>query len=167
MPDEAGRPDEETPVIERRLTLPVEPERLWGALTDPDAASVWMGGRVEWELVPGAPARFEDGPTVRRGRIDIVERARRLRFQWWPDDPDGGDGASEVTYVLRPDGTGTELTVTERPLGPPEPGAPERGAAQASAAASTVAVAGSGWSEWDGRLLGVWAGAARACPVRA
>jgi uncharacterized protein YndB with AHSA1/START domain len=128
-------------MIERRLTLPVEAERLWDELTDPHAASQWMGGTVEWELVPGGPARFEDGDQVRRGRIDDVQPGRRLRFSWWPEGHADDGEASEVTYELRPgDGGSTELVVTERRLvaGPSGP----------------AAVA---WSAWDTRLLRAWA----------
>ncbi len=138
-------------MIRRQMTFPVGPDRLWTELTDPDAVSEWMGARVDWALVPGAPARFEhDGGRRWAGRIEEVEPAQRLRFHWWPEEGEGRE--SEVTYDLRPAGEGTELTVTERPL--------------PAASAPSASVAGS-WTAWDTRLLGVWARADVLAGIRA
>jgi len=128
-------------MIRRRVELPGGPDRLWNELTDPGSVSGWMGTTVEWELVPGAPARFtgEDG-SRRAGLVEEVRPGERLRFRWWPED--GTGHASEVTYDLEPDGDGTVLTVTERPTGP-------AGAALAQDSCS--------WTAWDGRALGLWA----------
>ena len=98
----------------RTTTFPVTPRRLWEELTDPDALDDWFGYRVEWELTPGAPARFaggDDGP--RHGRVEEVAPLRRLRFSWWPEGDEAA--ASRVDYELEPDGAGTRLTVTETP----------------------------------------------------
>jgi uncharacterized protein YndB with AHSA1/START domain len=127
--------------------MPVSPERLWDALTDPDEAAGWMGGRVEWELEEGAAVRFRsDDGAERAGRVEVVRPGRHLRFRWWPvptaADP-GEPGESVVSYVLEEDAEGTRLTVQEQRVEGP----------QASAVRS------AGWTEWDGRLLGVWASA--------
>lgn len=166
-------------MLQREIVLPVDVDALWSALTDQDKVAGWMGARVEWELVPGAPARFreEDG-RQRDGRMELVEPGRRLRFRWWPVRQSGpsaqqrriedceeeqsrsgeepsGDEPSEVTYELTPVPEGTRLRVTERPLSEPR--------AQASAQAV-------GWSNWDTRLAGCWVHAARAvgagAPIR-
>jgi uncharacterized protein YndB with AHSA1/START domain len=130
-------------VIVRQVVVPVTPERLWQALTEPDQMAGWFGSRVEWDLTPGGRARFhDDDGRDRAGVVGDVREGRHLQFRWWPEDGDGE--ASEVTYRLDPDDEGTRLTVTERPVGP-----------QASAA-------GSPWSPWDSRLAGVWTATARA-----
>jgi uncharacterized protein YndB with AHSA1/START domain len=135
------------------MTFPVGPDRLWTELTDPDAASEWMGARVDWALIPGGPARFEeDGGRGWTGSVDEVEPNRRLRFRWWPDD--GGETPSEVTYELSPDGDDTQLTVTERPLVE----APTASVARAQAQT---------WSAWDTRVFGIWARAAAWSEIRA
>lgn len=124
-------------MIRRQVVLPAVPGEVWHQLTDPEEVREWMGGRVAWELRPGAPARFDgDDGSHRLGRIEEVEPDRRLRFRWWPEDGDGP--ATEVTYVLSPDDDGTEVIVTERTVTP----APRDSA---------------GWSAWDERLVGVWA----------
>lgn len=135
-------------MIRRQVVMPVSPERLWEALTEPDRIAAWFGGRVEWELAEGASIRFRgDDGDERAGVIEAVRPGRHLRFRWWPADPgDGeGDGASEVSYVLQPDGDGTRLTVQERPVEPDQ--APR-------------AHARAGWSTWDSRLFSAWACAA-------
>jgi uncharacterized protein YndB with AHSA1/START domain len=132
-------------MIQRQVILPARPERVWTELTDPLSASEWMGGRVEWELVPGGPARFDEhGGTSRHGRVEEVVPGERLRFRWWPVD-EGADQSSEVTFNLKPDGEGTELTVTERRL--------------SSVPSNTIAsssVSNGAWSEWDEKLLALW-----------
>lgn len=155
-------------MIRRQVVIPVSPEQLWDALTDPAQVAGWFGGRIEWELREGGPADFcgDDG-SERDGRVEAVRIGRHLRFRWWPADnseagdadpadPDtagggGGDvsGTSEVSYVLEPDGDGTRLTIQERQvIAPPiSPQASARACAQPAP-----------WTVWDDRLVGVWAG---------
>lgn len=126
--------------MRRHLTLPVDPERLWEEMTDPGRAAGWLGGRIEWELVPGGRVRFvDDGGEVRSGRIDEVDAGRQLRWTWWPDGDEAA--ASEVTWELEPADGGagaTELTVTEERPVPAE----------------------ARWGAADDRLLAAWAGGA-------
>jgi uncharacterized protein YndB with AHSA1/START domain len=153
-------------VIERQLVLPVPAESLWDAITDPAEVKAWFGSTVEWELRPGAPARFDGHDGSRRvGLVTEVRPGRRLSFRWW-NESDGPDAASEVTYDLDadPDGDGTRLVVTERPVGPVPSGSDPATAVPAASVASgsngTPATRGAGresWTEWDGRLLGAWA----------
>jgi uncharacterized protein YndB with AHSA1/START domain len=131
-------------MIRRRVELPGGPDRLWTELTDPESVADWMGTTVEWELTPGAPARFTGDDGSRRvGLVEEVRPGERLRFRWWPEDDTGQ--VSEVTYDLEPHGDGTLLTVTERPTGSDHPAAPAHDAVA--------------WTAWDGRALGLWASA--------
>ncbi|MGH9060687.1 MAG: SRPBCC family protein [Acidimicrobiales bacterium] len=132
-------------MIQRELVVPVPPERLWEALTDPDAVETWFGSRVRWDLVPGGQAAFtEDDGGRRLGRVEEVATNLRLRYRWWPEDDEGS--SSQVTYTLHPEDDGTRLTVTE-----------ERMSASASTASSAISAS---WTAWDARLLGVWAAVA-------
>lgn len=134
-------------MIRRQVVMPVSPERLWDALTDPDEIAGWMGGRVDWDLEEGGLLHFHgDDGSERDGRIEAVRPGRHLRFRWIPVDPNGPDedGESEVTYLLEPAEDGTRLTVQERRVD-------EMTGPQASARST--------WSDWDGRLVGVWASA--------
>jgi uncharacterized protein YndB with AHSA1/START domain len=131
-------------VVERELVLPVDRERLWHALADPDAVAGWFGAEVEWDLRPGGRARFAGDGEVRFGIVRAVEQGRELRFVWWPAGASRAD-ASEVTYRLDPEADGTRLTVTER-------AAPQDGARLPEASAS----ASGTWTAWDGRMVGVW-----------
>jgi uncharacterized protein YndB with AHSA1/START domain len=160
-------------MIRRQVIMPVTPERLWDALTDPDEMVGWFGARVEWHLEPGAPARFHgDDGSERAGRVEAVRPTRHLRFRWWPaaqtdprhgserPDPWGGrepsevtepSEASEVSFVLEPVPDGTRLTIQEQQVRPSPP-------APASTAQARASASGGQWTAWDGRLITAWAG---------
>jgi uncharacterized protein YndB with AHSA1/START domain len=180
---------EEATVIRRQVVLPVDPGRMWDALTDPDQAAGWFGGRIEWELQEGAPLRFrDDDGSGREGHVEVVRPGRYLRYRWWRVEPAGAD-ESEVTYLIEPTEAGCRLTIQERDAASPAVGgrpdslargsysswsAPastwsspaSRGsspASRGSAPASTWSASAS-WTRWDERVAGAWAGlAAPAC----
>ena len=143
-------------MIRRQVVVPVNPERLWEALTDPDQVAGWFGGQVQWDLRDGGDATFQaDDGTERLGRIEAVRPGRHLRFVWWPvAGPD--EDASEVTYLLEPLDEGTRLTIQERPVATPRESAPQASAALRTAPVDTTMA----WTPWDGRLVGAWAGLA-------
>jgi uncharacterized protein YndB with AHSA1/START domain len=143
--------------VVREVELPADPADVWEALTEPDRVATWFGAPVRWDLRPGGDVEVgpgDGGGEARAGEVDEVVAGRRLRFRWWPTGDDGGtEGSSVVTYELEPTPAGTRLVVTEVRL---EAGAP---VALASATAR--------WSAWDGRLLGLWVGAAAGLAARA
>jgi uncharacterized protein YndB with AHSA1/START domain len=168
-------------MIRRQIVMPVSPERLWDALTDPDQVSGWFGAHVEWRLEEGGPARFvTDDGRERDGRVEAVRPGRHLRFRWWPAvggaDPAGD--VSEVSYVLEPVDDGTRLTIQERQVAELAPGGTSAGSGAGSGSGTgTGGGSGSGsstgsgdaeacaaggaaavWTDWDGRLAGAWAG---------
>lgn len=135
-------------MIQRRVVVPAGVDRLWRALTDPDEAGRWLGGRLDWDPEEGRSLTFAPrGGGAREGRVEEVVPGRYMRFVWWPAD-DGPDGASEVAYRLEPviPGPGSEaeeatiLTVEEAPVGAP---------ATASASASTVGELAGCWTMRD------------------
>lgn len=109
--------------IMRRIKAP--PARVWAAITQPEQmlqwwgpdagptlkaeADVWPGGRfsVLFRLLNGE----EHNPT---GVYRDVLPERKLVFTWeWPGMP---ERESLVTFLLRPLGTGTELTLIHERL---------------------------------------------------
>lgn len=158
-------------MIRRQVVMPVSPDRLWQALTDPEQMAGWFGARVEWEVREGSAARFhdEDG-TTRAGRIEAVRPGRHLRFRWWPESdptpgPDAGEpGVSEVSYLLEPldEGASTRLTIQEQQLSATPVATTEASALVGRHAAGPPAE----WSRWDTRLAVTWTGlAARSAEV--
>jgi uncharacterized protein YndB with AHSA1/START domain len=107
-----------TDLIERELTLPVSPEAVWKALTDPDWLREWLADEAELQLRPGGDARFRVGDDTRTGWVEEVTppadgAAGRLAF-WW-EQP--GEPASRVALELTSTDDGTRLRVVEsRPL---------------------------------------------------
>jgi len=164
-------------VIRRQVVLPVAPDRLWEALTDPDQASGWLGGRMEWEVSEGAPLRFHDDDGSRReGQIDTVRTGRYLRYRWWTvttpgasgGDTDGEPAAAEpagaeVTYLIEPDEEGARLTIQERGLPTGVPAA--RASSDWTWPGETVT--SFSWTRWDDRMAGAWAGLSAPALARA
>jgi len=143
--------------VEREAVLPCSPERLWEALTDPEAVSAWFGARVEWEVTPGGDIHTCDAEGNERcGVVHGVAPGRRLRFRWWPVDDERQ--TTEVTYVIEPVELGARLIVTERRV--------TCARAYSTAAAPRTAEAWSQWSDWDNRLLLLWTAARRVVAVR-
>jgi uncharacterized protein YndB with AHSA1/START domain len=102
-------------VVERNVDLDASPAEVWRALTEPDELVAWFGPDVELDLRPGGRGRFvDDDGSARRAVVDEVHQGERLVLRWWPEGDDPGAGASVVTFVVAPTGSGTRLVVTER-----------------------------------------------------
>ena len=82
-------------MVARDITLPVDPDEAWEALTDPDLLAEWLGADREAVLEEADPGE-------------------RLVFWWW--EPDEPGSRVELRLVAVPDGT--RVTVTEAPVGP-------------------------------------------------
>jgi uncharacterized protein YndB with AHSA1/START domain len=106
MPDDAS--------VEREITVPVDPERAWRLVTEPEHLEQWFAERVELEPTPGAPVRVvgDDGGE-RHGVVEEVDAPRRLRFTWYapPDGP-----PSTVEIEVTPERDGSRISVVEREL---------------------------------------------------
>jgi uncharacterized protein YndB with AHSA1/START domain len=100
--------------VEREITVPVDPERAWELITDPDHLEQWFAERVELDLTPGSPVRVvgDDGGE-RHGVVEEVDAPRRLRFVWY-EPPDGPPSSVEIE-VTPLDG-GSRISVIEREL---------------------------------------------------
>ena len=118
------------PVVERNVDLDASPAEVWRALTEPDELATWFGPDVELDLRPGGGGRFvDDDGQARRAVVDEVHHGERLVLRWWPEGDDPAAGASVVTFVVSPTGSGTRLVVTERLVAralPPACGPPPR-----------------------------------------
>jgi uncharacterized protein YndB with AHSA1/START domain len=100
--------------VEREITVPVEPERAWELITEPEHLERWFAEQVELDPTPGAPVRvIGDDGGERHGVVEEVDAPRRLRFVWYapPDGP-----PSSVEIEVAPDEHGSRISVIEREL---------------------------------------------------
>jgi hypothetical protein len=83
-------------MVARDITLPVEPDEAWDALTDPELLEQWFG----------------DGE--REAVVEEAEPGERLVFWWWEEGEPGS--RVELRLIAVPDGT--RVSVREAPVGP-------------------------------------------------
>jgi uncharacterized protein YndB with AHSA1/START domain len=100
------------PAVRREVVLPVDPDRAWELITDPDELEGWLADEVELDPEEGGEVRveWEDGER-REGVVVEVDEGRRLVFVW-------GQEPSRVVWTLDPVPDGTRFVVTERTLTP-------------------------------------------------
>ena len=100
--------------VEREITVPVDPERAWRMVTEPEHLEQWFAERVELDPIPGSPVRVvSDDGAERHGVVEEVDAPRRLRFVWYAP-PDGPPSSVEIEVV--PDQGGSRISVVEREL---------------------------------------------------
>src|SRR4051795_5840295 len=96
------------PSVRREVVLPVDPERAWELITDPNELEGWLADDVELAPEEGGEVRvaWEDGER-REGVVEEVDEGRRIVFTW-------GEQPSRVIWTLDPVPEGTRFVVTER-----------------------------------------------------
>jgi uncharacterized protein YndB with AHSA1/START domain len=106
--------------IEREVTIPAPPERVWRAVTTSDEVSAWFGADVELEARPGGRGVFRwlDGGE-RHAVVEVVEPGRRLAFRWLPfqrtaDHETVSMPPTRVEITLEPVPAGTRVRVVEQ-----------------------------------------------------
>jgi uncharacterized protein YndB with AHSA1/START domain len=106
-------------IIERRITLPAEPEAAWAAIVD--FASWFCDEAVVDRVARGARAEFRWGAVRRAAVFEEVEAPHLIAFRWLPfqRDPSGvalsrPQTRVEITLQTVPDGV--EVAVVERRL---------------------------------------------------
>jgi len=98
------------------------PERLWDAITDPEARTKFQFGcRVESDWTPGAPVRLRNpnAPSlIGDGEVLEVDPPRRLVHTMvarWSEDVER-EGSSRVTWEIEPVGDSCRLLVVHDEL---------------------------------------------------
>ena|SRR6266542_902167 len=108
------------------------PDKVFAAWMDPDSVGKWLSpfGTARARIDPRVGGVFQivmvgpDAELEHTGEDLEIDRPRRLVFTW--KSPYTGPEPSVVTVELRPDGSGTELTLRHERL-PEEHVEPHRG----------------------------------------
>jgi uncharacterized protein YndB with AHSA1/START domain len=97
--------------VRRAITLPVDRERAWRAVTE--ELDAWLADEVDLDPREGGAVtvRWNDG-RERTGVVEDVAEERRLSFRWSED----GSEESLVELTLDEVEDGTRVTVLEAPV---------------------------------------------------
>lgn len=101
--------------VQIAATYPHPPERVWEALTDPEALAKWLLPN-DFKPLIGFRFRFlREGARI-EGKVTDVEPGKLLAYTWKDDDD---EQPSMVVWSLRPDGGGTRVELEHFPLEEP------------------------------------------------
>ena len=101
--------------IERTISVPQPPEKVWAAITTAEGLGTWFGHKATVDLRVGGAAQVTwDGKDSHELRIERLEPPRVFGWTWAifglpEDDP----RRTYVEFTLEPDAAGTRLTVVE------------------------------------------------------
>ena len=109
--------------IEKHIDLKASPSRVWKALTDYQEFGQWFGVKLEGPFVVGKTVAGKltyPGFEHLQWAVDVkkMEPERLFSFTWHPYAVDPTIDYSKETptlveFTLEPNGSGTQLTVTE------------------------------------------------------
>jgi uncharacterized protein YndB with AHSA1/START domain len=102
---------DDTIEVTRSIELEFEPDEVWELISDGEHWVDWMVDTANVEVSPGATGTVTDGDEQREVRINRVDEAERISFDWWPAG--GRDRASSVELHIVPTRYGTVLEVVE------------------------------------------------------
>lgn len=96
--------------VQRDVTLAVDGDEAWEALSTEEGLEEWLASEVELDLREGGELilRYDDGH-VRRGVIEEIDERRRLVLRWQRAEEE----ESRVEFTLEPVPAGTRLVVVE------------------------------------------------------
>lgn len=112
--------------IDQSIYIDATPEVVYEVVSSPEHITEWFVDEADYEVVAGGSGRLGFGPPEGRAQVPItvVEAVPGVRFSFrWMVPPAPGvppvgtalDGTNSllVTFELTPQGSGTQLTVTE------------------------------------------------------
>ncbi len=90
--------------FKKYYSLPVSPEDVYNALTNPVTLQLWTGEPAEMSTIPGSEFSLWDGSIV--GQNIAFEEGKKIVQQWYFGDQ---EEESIVTLILHVKGTGTSV----------------------------------------------------------
>jgi uncharacterized protein YndB with AHSA1/START domain len=101
--------------IERTISVPQPPEKVWAAITTAEGLGTWFGQKATVDLRVGGLAQLTwDGGYAHELRIERLEPPRVFGWTWAISGlPEDDPRRTYVEFTLEPDAAGTRLTVVE------------------------------------------------------
>lgn len=105
--------------IERDIHVDASPEVVFEVVSQPEHMREWWPDDARFESVAGAPGELvwrnaDTGETTTVALAVVeVDPPKRFSFRWCFTEPDRSGQALLVTFDLIPDGTGTQIRMTE------------------------------------------------------
>ena len=101
--------------IERTISVPQPPEKVWAAITTAEGLGTWFGHQATVDLRVGGAAQVTwDGKDRHELRIERLEPPRVFGWTWAISGlPEDDPRRTYVEFTLEPDASGTRLTVVE------------------------------------------------------
>jgi uncharacterized protein YndB with AHSA1/START domain len=101
--------------IERTISVPQAPEKVWAAITTAEGLGTWFGQKATVDLRVGGLAQLTwDGGYTNELRIERLEPPRVFGWTWAISGlPEDDPRRTYVEFTLEPDAAGTRLTVVE------------------------------------------------------
>ena len=101
--------------IERTISVPQPPEKVWAAITTAEGLGTWFGHKATVDLRVGGLAQLTwDGCYTNELRIERLDPPRVFGWTWAISGlPEDDPRRTYVEFTLEPDAAGTRLTVVE------------------------------------------------------
>ena len=101
--------------IERTISVPQPPEKVWAAITTAEGLGTWFGHKATVDLRVGGLAQLTwDGGYTNELRIERLDPPRVFGWTWAISGlPEDDPRRTYVEFTLEPDASGTRLTMVE------------------------------------------------------
>jgi uncharacterized protein YndB with AHSA1/START domain len=111
----------EKQIVDIETTIAADPEKVWSALTGPNATVMPMT-KVETDWTVGHPIVFSGewkGQSFEdHGQVKKVSEGREVIFTHWSGNRPQPPDYHVVRYALSPDGNMTKVRLTQSNIGP-------------------------------------------------
>jgi uncharacterized protein YndB with AHSA1/START domain len=111
------------PVVEVETQIAAAPDKVWTAMTK-TKSPMFMGATMETDWKPGSKytlhGEWNGNAFTDYGEIESAVPGKELSFTHWSKTPQPPESYNAVRYQLRPEGSGTRVTLAQFGRGKPQ-----------------------------------------------